>query len=309
MADLFPKTIPARPFIKWAGGKSQLLPQFDSLLPEGLSEIGNLVYIEPFVGGGAMLLHMLQRYPNISRAVVNDINADLVTVYKTLKRAPHKLSALLLRMQREYLALGADAKKDYYLAVRDGFNEHPAVKARYDLNRAASFIFLNKTCYNGLYRVNKKGEFNVPWGKQLSPSIVNEEEIMAVWRVLRRVTFIQGDFETTLNYVAAGRTFVYFDPPYRPLSETSSFTAYDASDFGDAEQRRLSVFVGRMADAGCMVMASNSDGRSCNPDDTFIEDLYARADFNIRRVRAKRNINSKGDGRGEIPELVIRNYQ
>ena len=297
--------IMAKPFIKWVGGKTQLLAQFDGLLPYELQEMERFTYMEPFVGGGAMLFHMLHRFPNIGRVVINDVNPNLMTAYEVIRDTPERLIAELGRMQAEYRRLeGEEARKAYYLDVRTSYNteQHDAVV------RTAMFIFLNRTCFNGLHRVNSKGHFNVPFGRYANPTICDERVIMDDSRALQPVEMLCGDYARIEQLVDEHEhTFIYFDPPYRPLNATSSFTSYAKEDFDDAEQIRLARFFARLSQAGCRMMLSNSDCRTHNPGDTFFEELYAG--FIIGRVYASRNVNSDPSKRGKLTEILIRNYE
>lgn len=296
----------AKPFLKWAGGKGQLLSQLDEHLPDNLSG-QTFTYIEPFVGGGAMLFHMLRRFPNITRAVINDINPHLVTAYRTIKELPEELIESLSALEQTYFSqLDEEAKKAYFLDARRIFNEQQLG----DIDRTKYLLFLNRTCFNGLYRVNSKGKFNVPFGKNLHPTICNSDTIKADSELLRKVDVIilNDDFERTADYIGKGLNFFYFDPPYRPLNATSSFNSYAKEDFNDDEQIRLRDFCARlngMPDVKWML--SNADCSAKNPEDTFFETIYAN--FNIHRVNASRAINADPSKRGKLTELLIKNYE
>ena len=234
----------AKPFLKWAGGKGQLLSQLEEHLPADLQRQA-FTYIEPFVGGGAMLFYMLRKFPNITHAVINDINSHLVTAYRVIKEHPDELTRRLSGLEHEYFMLpDEEAKKEYFLNVRTIFN----YSALDDVDRTKYLIFLNRTCFNGLYRVNAKGKFNVPFGRYLHPTICNSETIKADSEALNRsnVTILNGDFERTIDEMGDGLNFVYFDPPYRPLNATSSFNSYAKEDFNDDEQIRLRNFCVRI---------------------------------------------------------------
>ena len=291
-----------KPFVKWAGGKSQLIPQLTELLPGDLAERKDLVYVEPFVGGGAMLFHVLEHYPNISCAVINDLNSDLVTAYKVVKSRPDELIAALRLLQENYRACKDEqARKELYLSKRDRYNSG----GNGEVETAALFIFLNRTCFNGLYRVNSKGKFNVPFGKAVNPLICDEKRIRADSALLQKAEIMNGDFEAVMSAVK-GKAFFYFDPPYRPLTVTAAFTAYSKEGFGDDQQKRLAEFCRRLDKDGHRWLLSNSDPHNVNPADMFFEELYSG--FDINRVSASRAINSKADGRGKVSELAIRNY-
>lgn len=259
----------AKPFIKWVGGKGQLLPQLEKQLPDELYE-EDFTYIEPFVGGGAMLFFMLQKFPNIKRVVINDINRNLTNAYKIIKQEPEGLVYRLKHIEQHYLSITTEeGRKEFYLEMRRRFNE----EVLSSLDKSAVLIFLNRTCFNGLYRENAKGKFNVPFGRYANPTICNAEVIYTDSELLNRfdVQILNGDFKDTAKAIdKTGLTFFYFDPPYRPLSTTSSFNSYVKEDFNDDSQRELSDFC-RMLDRKENVrwMLSNSDCSAKNPDDTF----------------------------------------
>lgn len=302
-ADARSVELDAKPFVKWAGGKTQLIPQLSELLPKDLASRKSIVYVEPFVGGGAMLFHMLETYPNIKHVVINDLNKDLIATYKTVRDNPDELIEALAALQEHYRGFGDEnGKKDFYLAQRERYNSG----GTNDVDTAALFIFLNRTCFNGLYRVNSKGKFNVPFGKAKNPLICDVKTIRADSALLQKVEILNGDFESVLPRVK-GSAFFYFDPPYRPLTETSSFTAYDKDGFGDDQQKRLAEFCRRLDAAGHQWLLSNSDPHNVNPADNFFEEIFSG--FEIKRVSASRMINSKASGRGKITELAIRNYK
>lgn len=295
------KTI-AKPFIKWVGGKGQLIEQLEAKLPADFDNWDNATYIEPFIGGGAMLFYMLQQHPNIKRAVINDINPDLITCYRTVRDNIELLIPALRDIQAEYHALSdMEAKREMFMAVRQSYNE----KNLDPIENTVKFFFLNRTCFNGLYRVNKRGLFNVPWGKYIQPQICDEYTLRTDSELLKRVEILEGDFEDTLSY-AEGNTLFYFDPPYRPLSDTSSFNDYTKDAFNDDSQVRLKEFCDHVNVDGHCFMLSNSDCKGKNEADNFFEVLYAN--YYIDRVMASRNVNANGAKRGKISELLIRNY-
>ena len=294
--------VKAKPFIKWVGGKSQLIEQLDAQLPADFDSLEDVTYIEPFVGGGAMLFYMLQHYPNINHAIINDINPDLTTCYRTVRDNPKELIASLQDIENTYLSLNTEeARKEFFMVVRNRYNE----KNLDPIENTTKFFFLNKTCFNGLYRVNKKGLFNVPFGRYSNPTICNPETILKDSELLQRVEILNGDFEETFKY-AQGNTLFYFDPPYRPLNDTSSFNNYTKEAFNDNEQIRLKKYCDRINDAGFKFMLSNSDGKSVNGEDNFFDVLYAA--YQIERVLASRSINSNPNKRGELTEILVRNY-
>lgn len=291
---------PARPFIKWVGGKTQLLDDIKKILPRDLSRRDEMTYIEPFVGGGAVLFWILQEYPNITRAIINDINAELICTYRVIKHDVENLIFELNRLQNEYLPLNEVDRKEYFLVQRERFNERDTS----EVETAALFIFLNRTCFNGLYRVNSKGKFNVPHGRYANPKICDEETLRADSAVLQRVEILCGDFAQTGKY-AHDNVLFYFDPPYRPLTDTSAFTSYAKEGFDDAEQIRLRDFCALIAKQKSLFVASNSDPLNVDNEDDFFDHLYKM--FSIKRVSAARMINSKGNGRGAISEIMISN--
>lgn len=291
-------TAKAKPFIKWVGGKGQLIEQLDMCLPSGFKEWRDVTYIEPFVGGGAMLFHMLQNYPNIKRAVINDVNPDLINCYRVIRDNPEELIDVLQNVQNAYYRLDTEEKrKNSFIANRTCYNMNHLDA----IPNAATFIFLNRTCFNGLYRVNKKGEFNVPFGKYAKPLICDPATIRRDSELLQRVEILNGDFEDTFARTQ-GNVFFYFDPPYRPLTTTSSFTSYSKEGFNDDSQRRLKAFCDKIHAAGGKFMLSNSDCK-----DGFFDVLYQV--YCIDRLYASRNINSDGSKRGKITEILVRNYE
>lgn len=292
----------AKPFIKWAGGKTQLLTQFENILPHNLEEAEHFTYIEPFVGGGAMLFHMLQKYTNIGRVIINDINPNLITAYRVIRDTPERLITDLKMLQREFRQnCNEEARKEYFLRIRKSYNED----THNDVTNTAMFIFLNRTCFNGLYRVNSKGYFNVPFGKYTNPTICDEELLLEDSKILQNVEILCGDYTLIERYVD-NNTFIYFDPPYRPLSTTSSFTSYSKENFDDTEQTRLAHFFARLSRYGCKMMLSNSDCCAQNPNDTFFENLYGN--FIIDKVHASRFVNAIPSKRGKLTEILVRNY-
>jgi len=291
----------AKPFLKWAGGKTQLIEQIKEQLPNNIQQY-NFTYIEPFVGSGAVLFWMLEHFPNLENAVINDINKDLTNSYDTIKNDVNGLIQILSEWEIEYhnFADNQDAKKEYYYEKRSLFNTRNSDQT----TQSALFIFLNRTCFNGLYRVNRKNEFNVPIGSYKKPQICNIENLLAVSEVLQRVEILNGDYSETLEY-ATENTFFYFDPPYKPLSETSSFNSYSKDEFGDKEQIELKEFCDILNEQGHQWILSNSDVKGKDPNNNFFDDLFAN--FNIMRVNARRSINANPSKRGKLTELLITN--
>lgn len=290
----------AKPFVKWVGGKSQLIDDIQKSLPADLRNKHDLIYVEPFVGGGAVLFWILQEYPNITKAVINDINAELICTYRVIRDDVESLITELSSIQSEYIPLDSEQRKEYFLKKRSLFNS----KNKSEVETASLFIFLNRTCFNGLYRVNSKGEFNVPHGKYSNPKICDEVTLRADSALLKNVEILCGDFAQTGKY-AGNNVLYYFDPPYRPLTGTSAFTSYTTDGFDDAEQTRLRDFCDEIARNKSLFVASNSDPKNVDGEDKFFDKLYEM--FSIKRVSAARMINSKGDGRGAISEIMITN--
>ena len=293
----------ARPFVKWAGGKGQLLGVLKSNLPDGIgTEITK--YAEPFVGGGALLFELLSEHA-FDEVYICDNNKELINAYEVIKEGCGELIQCLSAMQRRYNACGSlEEKQAYYYEQRDRFNELSLDNVT-KREKAALFIFLNKTCFNGLYRVNKKGKFNVPFGKHENPTICDTENLLKISDILQSVIIHSCDYHDVMNF-ADERTFVYIDPPYRPLNATSGFTSYTEDQFNDRNQIELADMYKELSQKGARIMLSNSDPHNVNEEDDFFDSLYS--DFAILRVEASRMINSKGASRGKIKELLIKNY-
>jgi DNA adenine methylase len=291
----------ARPFLKWAGGKRQLLENIARHLPREIQSGQPYHYAEPFVGSGAVFFMLASRFPKMEKARLNDINQNLVMAYQVIRDNPGTLIKLLEQFKKEYIALDEPARKKYFLQTRTAYNHDQNDNIR----QTAYLIFLNHTCFNGLFRVNSKGHFNVPHGKYKNPRICDKENIMAVSRTLKEVKITRGDFGQMPGH-ANNLTFYYLDPPYKPLSKTSSFTSYDKTSFLDEEQVRLKKFCDKLHSLGHYFMLSNSDPRNHDPSNTFFHDLYTG--YHIHTVKAKRAINSNGKDRGAINELLITNY-
>lgn len=277
------KSSAAKPFLKWAGGKGQLLQQFEEIFP---SKFNN--YIEPFLGGGALFFHLYNsnRLKKCKKIILIDSNEELMNCYSVIQEDVEKLIAIL--EDPKYIN-----EEDAYYKVR---HEEPYDK----FERAARTIYLNKTCFNGLYRVNSKGKFNVPFGKYKNPQICNPDNLKAVSKALKNVNIVCDKFEKCLEF-AREKDFIYFDPPYQPLSTTSNFTSYTKDSFNEKDQKDLCKAYKKLDKRGCKIMLSNSDT-------PFIRDLYKNKKFKIHVVSAKRAINCKASGRGAINELVILNY-
>ncbi|NLC67884.1 MAG: DNA adenine methylase [Clostridiaceae bacterium] len=295
----------AKPFVKWAGGKGQLLDVFEKFYPLELHEGGVRRYIEPFVGGGAVLFDILQKYV-IDEAYIFDINEDLINTYIVIKDDVDTLVEYLSNLEYTYMKLRKDERKKMYYDVIEAYNSRTLENNQPDVERAAQFVFLNRTCFNGLYRVNRAGLFNVPAGDYRSQTICDERNLYNVSSLLQRVHIFTGDYRESIKYVDKN-SFVYFDPPYRPLNITSNFTSYSKFDFSDEDQIQLAHFYEEMSNAGALVMLSNSDPKNENPDDNFFDELYCK--FYIHRIKARRAINSNGERRGLISEILVTNYK
>lgn len=287
-----------KPFIKWAGGKSQLLEEIRKKYPDNIER-----YCEPFVGGGAVLLDVLTNFQP-KEVLINDINPELTNTYIQIRDNSEKVISMLSEMQEVFWGMDNDERKEYFFSKRDRFNELIKQSASTE-EKAALFIFTNKTCFNGLYRVNGKGLYNVPMGSYKKPPICDDDNIRLISGLLQIVKVQCGDYSECADFID-NNTFVYIDPPYRPLSETSSFTSYAKTEFGDEQQRQLGHFIERISDKGAKVVASNSDPKNTNEEDNFFDDIYKM--FKIKRVPATRMINSNSKGRGTISELLICNY-
>ena len=292
----------SHPFVKWAGGKTQLLNILKGNLPKDLG-MSIKKYAEPFVGGGAFLFALLEEY-RFEEIYINDNNKELMNAYDVIKNNCPLLLSFLNSLQSEYNSLSEKIQEQYYYEKRDEFNTTELSKGS-SVKKASLFIFLNKTCFNGLYRVNKKGKFNVPFGKHKSISICDNENLIRISELLQNVEVKSCDYHDVINF-ADSTTLVYFDPPYRPLSMTSGFTSYTEDDFSDKNQIELAELCKTLSDKGVKLMLSNSDPKNTNENDNFFDDLCA--DFNILRIEASRMINSKGASRGKIKELLIKNY-
>jgi DNA adenine methylase len=299
----------AKPFLKWAGGKTQLLDEFTRRIPHELKEGKLPVFIEPFVGGGAVFFHFNNRF-RFDECHIFDSNEELILAYTVVKEHAEELIEVLGAIEKDFLSKDDPERKNFFYHIRDEFNrQKPAIHFhQFDktwIERAAQLIFLNRTCFNGLYRVNNQGEFNVPFGRYKNPRILNENILMADSSLLHNTKIHLGDFSDSFRYVSH-HSFVYFDPPYRPLTQTSSFTRYSKDGFNDKEQTRLAEFFKKCDGNHAKLLLSNSDPKNVNPDDEFFDVLYAN--YTITRVPAKRMINCDGTKRGEIQEIIVTNY-
>jgi len=293
-----------RPFVKWAGGKGSLIPQLNNFYPYELKNGIIERYIEPFVGGGAVLIDILQKY-DIQEVYAFDINIDLINSYNVIKNNVEELIANLKQMETEYLGLGQEERKNYFYNIRNEYNDYELERDEQNVQRAAQFIYLNRTCFNGLYRVNKNGKFNVPVGSYKNPTICDEENLRQLSQLIQNVQFQYGDYSRSMEYVTEN-TFVYFDPPYRPLNVTSGFTSYTKEDFNDENQKELATFYRELNGQNAKLMLSNSNPKNINVEDNFFDNIYQG--FNINEIQASRMINANSNGRGKISEILVTNY-
>lgn len=292
--------IKTKPFVKWAGGKSQLINEIRKKYPKNIK-----CYCEPFVGGGAVLFDILANYKP-EKVLINDINKELIITYYQLQNNVDNLIKKLFALQNEFISADLEQRKIIYNNNRKLYNSLKNKSCENnELEIASLFIFLNKTCFNGLYRVNKNGDFNVPMGSYKNPLICDEFNLKKSSSLLKNVKIICGDYSRCIDYIN-DETFVYIDPPYRPLTQTSSFTSYSAKVFDDKEQIRLADFINIISRKGAIVVASNSDPQNADENDMFFDNLYRN--YSIKRIQAKRAINSKSEGRGNVSELLISNF-
>lgn len=294
-----------KPFVKWAGGKGNLISQLKNYYPFELENETINKYVEPFVGGGAVLINILQKY-DVKEAYAFDINLDLINCYNIIKTDVDSLIKELEKKEKEFLELKDEERQKYFYNIRKEYNSYKIKENEASAKRASEFIFLNRTCFNGLYRVNKNGEFNVPCGKYKNPTICDSKNLKNLSYLIRNVVFQYGDYKKSKRYIDSN-TFVYFDPPYRPLSITSGFTSYTKENFNDENQKELANYFKELDEKNAKLMLSNSNPKNINKDDNFFEEIYKG--FNINEISAKRMINANAKGRGEISELLITNYK
>jgi DNA adenine methylase len=303
--------IGARPFLKWAGGKTQLLLELEKRLPQSILESGVIErYVEPFVGGGAMLFYLKNHY-QVNESVLMDVNPELIMAYRVIQQDVKKLITILKDMEAKHLQNGEDERKKNFYNIRDDYNRQMQVMDYKNygdewIQRTASLIFMNKTCFNGLFRLNSKGVFNVPFGRYKNPTICDEVNLQAVHQALEKTEILCADFTHAQHFIKKD-TLVYMDPPYRPLNSTSHFTSYSGERFSDQDQEKLARFYREMDSKGAYLVLSNSDPKNHDLGDNFFDELYNG--YEIDRVQAKRNINSNTASRGEIKELIIRNFK
>jgi DNA adenine methylase len=277
MVIQIPKETSPRPFLKWAGGKSKLIQQYIPYFPKTYQN-----YYEPFLGGGAVFFYLQP-----ATAILTDINAELINTYCCVRDNVEELILLLKEHKKRHT-------KDYYYSVRNYYGGN-------NLEKAARFIYLNKTCFNGLYRVNSQGNFNVPLGRYDNPNICPENLLRLAKQALSQAKIQQADFTQVLNYATSSDDFVFFDPPYYPISETSYFTAYSQNCFSTKHQEILRDTCAELASRGVKVMV-------CNSDSEFIKQIYREIDFKTHTIKAARSINSNIKNRGIIDELLITSF-
>lgn len=295
----------ARPFLKWAGGKGQLISQIAPYLPPAFKTGRIKKYFEPFLGGGALFFWLSEQY-DFESAYLYEINPSVNICYQVIQKNLGKLIKELNGLELEYLSASEKGREKFYYDKREEFNAFLRRRAQNSIvRRAALLIFLNKTCFNGLYRVNSQGEFNVPFGRYKNPTICNQDNLYAVSELLQKAEIYCGDFAECIKN-ADSESFVYFDPPYRPISVTASFTSYSKDAFDDHEQKRLRKVYGDLDKKGAFVMLSNSDPKNNDPDDNFFDDLYH--EYHIERLNATRLINCNAERRGSITEILVMNY-
>ncbi|ACK66740.1 DNA adenine methylase [Rippkaea orientalis PCC 8801] len=272
-----------KPFLKWAGGKRQLIPEITQNMPKTYNN-----YYEVFIGGGALFFSLQP-----SQAVINDSNRELINCYQVIRDHPDALIEDLKKHQNN---------EDYFYQIRGLDRNKKKYNQLSDVEKASRIIYLNKTCYNGLFRVNSQGQFNVPFGRYKNPDILNEAVIKAVSNYLKKnqINILNGDFATALSSAKKG-DFVYLDPPYDPISDTASFTGYDINGFNQQEQKRLKQVVDELHDRGCKILLSNSYT-------DFICELYNDDYYKQVKISAIRAINSQGNKRGKVDEILVKNY-
>lgn len=301
----------AKPFVKWVGGKTQLLPELHASLANEISAAKNFIYVEPFCGGASLFFSLFRELGFAGTVILNDINAQLMETFRTVRDSPRELVDSLREIECEYLTLSTEARTKFFYERRDEFNADGKELSR--IRSATLFIFLNKTCFNGLFRVNAKGKFNTPCGRYRNPKICDEQTILADSAVLQNAQLLCGDFAETLAAAEKLRSrgnekfLFYIDPPYKPTTETANFTSYSANRFNDRDQQRLFRFCRELDAHGIRWLQSNSDAfTNDDPPKSYFEMLYTGA--HIRRVPAKRAINAIASRRGNVSEVLISNF-
>lgn len=308
--ELKESTSQAKPFLKWAGGKTQLLKQFETLYPRQLNKGTINKYFELFLGGGAVFFDIIQKY-SVEKVFLNDINRDLILAYKIIKINPYDLIEFLSKLEREFFQGDISQRERMFYKIRQEYNTQ-RINFEYNnlsqqsIKRVSFLIFMNKTCFNGLYRSNKKGDLNIPFGRYKNPKICDKSNIIKVAKLLKNVTLISGNYDA-FDKLIDKNSFVYIDPPYRPITKTSSFTSYAKSGFNDRNQIELSQYYKHLSnDYTAKIMLSNSNPKNTDLEDNFFHALYSQ--YKINEVYATRMVNSDASKRGKITELVITNY-
>lgn len=291
--------------VKWAGGKKRLAPTIEQLAMTKVDFNEIDTYVEPFAGGASMFLYMVTKY-HFKRQIISDFNPDLINVYRQVRDNPIDLVTRLQKIQQDYNCLSdsdeMSAKKAFFYDIREQYNTELLSEDTQSLNHAVLFLFLNKADFNGLYRVNSKGLFNVPFGRRKKLNLYDHDNLMTIATLLKDTEILVGDYQNTAQY-ADKNTFFYLDPPYRPLTNSASFTSYTKSDFNDNSQKQLAEFAKKIANQGAHFALSNSDPHQSDPEDDFFDDLYAS--FDIKRIQASRMISATSRGRGNVSELLI----
>jgi DNA adenine methylase len=299
-----------KPFVKWAGGKRQLISQFTNIYPSRLSSGSIDTYVEPFLGGGAVLFDLISKY-KFKRIIVNDINPILIQTYICIRDYLPEFVFAIEELKVEYHSYEImDDKNAMFLRIRKEFNYLKNTNWEADVESKVKicsyFMFLNKTCFNGLYRENKKGEFNVSFGKSVAPAIYDYSDLLNTSRFMQNIEFYNLDFEDLLSkFDVNSKMLIYFDPPYRPVNSTSNFNSYSKANFTEKDQIRLAKTFREMNDKGAYLMLSNSNPSNINSNDTFFSEYYHG--FDIEEVSARRVINSNSAKRGAISEVLVNN--
>ena len=292
-----------KPFVKWAGGKMRLLKEIEQRLPADFDEWDNVAYVEPFVGGGAVLFHMLGHHRNITQVIINDINDVLIETYRSIQKDPGPIIYGLKNLESDYNKLDDKEQKEMYYALRKAFNNTQNI----DCQKIILFLFLNQTCFNGLYRENSKGEFNVPHGRYKVHPLVNETNLWEIHDALKMVDILQGSFEIVGRQLEREHVFFYLDPPYRPMVEKGNmFTMYDRTGFNDSHQERLKELCDYINERGWHFMLSNSDSQNSDGQ-AYFDILYNG--YNINRIEVTRFINTYNATQKRPTEVIITNYQ
>jgi len=294
----------ARPFLKWAGGKRQMIPAIEERLPEDLADFDT--YVEPFIGGGALMFHLLEKY-DFDDVHISDVNPELTLCYRMIRDEADLVNTHLRELSEEY-PRDEEGQAGIFFGTRDSWNRNvgsETLSLEDSAIRVARTIFLNKTCFNGLFRVNKRGLFNVPPNYSEAPSFPSHMDLLEVQDALEGAEIHTCSYEESEGW-ATHSSFFYLDPPYRPLPGTPSFVSYTKGSFNDDDQRGVARFCNDIDAKGASLLLSNSDPTNSDPSDRFFDDLFEG--FRVERVDASRSINSKGDSRGKIREILVSNY-